>query len=158
MKQARLATWVLLATAALVLLSCGAGQSNEITIDSIVPSALSIVAPNTNAYTEVEIVGRVSSLETGLEGTPIADAEVIVSAPYNEAFPVTDNTNPFLIYDSIDSSVRTQITGNYFTITTDDSGIFRFAVSIPLGGEYTANIYFIVGSFSLDYDITVATE
>jgi hypothetical protein len=73
-------------------------------------------------------------------------------------FPVTENANAFLIYDSLDSSVRTQITGNYFTTTTDASGIFRFAVSVPVGGEYSTNAYFIVGNDTLTYPISVAVE
>jgi hypothetical protein len=142
----------------LAMANCGASQSNEVVIDSVVPPDISIVAANTTAYSEIEIVGKVISAAEATEGDPVADAEVIISIPYNGVFPVTENANAFLVYDAIDSSVRTQITGNYFTATTDSSGIFRFAVSVPVGGEYTTNLYFIVGNNTLSYPISVAVE
>ena len=158
MIRSQILSLILLGAIVLVLVNCGASQSNEVTIDSIVPADISLVAGNPNAYSEIEIVGRVTSTADVTDGEPVADADVIVSVPYNGVFPVTENANPFLVYDSIDSSVRSQITGTSFTATTDASGIFRFAVSVPVGGDYTSNLYFITWNFTVSYLISVAVE
>ncbi|MFH1728140.1 MAG: hypothetical protein ABIA04_06950 [Pseudomonadota bacterium] len=141
-----------------MIISCGELIPIDIEITNLYPDTISLDGGSTESHVETEVSGLVTRVNNAGDTIPINNVEILVGMPQNGVNLVADNTYALQAFDKLDNSTRIALTGNYFTLTTDSEGIFKFALLVPLGGDYEAFCYFIAGRTTLTYTISVTTE